>query len=363
MQHSRRIIRPARPGDTEPLRTACVEHLGIERTAESWDWWFARGPDGPVHAFVIEDGDELVGHFGHVPAGLWAGGERRRLGIGGHTFVARGHQGPGGLAALSRAAMADGHGLDVRMNFPGVRARVVYERLGLGTVAGQIPVWVRSFSAATFGVHGPVRARATSLAARAAAAALAAGPVGARVEALAQPGAEVDALAECSRAFAPCIRVRDAAYLRWRWLDMPGGSWEAIAARDRRGGLRGWAVLGEDPASARGLVPDLLAADAAALRALLLHAARVLRRRGCEAVEVTLHDPRPWARPALRRSGFLRGARQVDVMVGRVSDRVGDEVCRLDSWYLTAGDTDAANVTGARFLGARGPARDPRRSA
>jgi hypothetical protein len=50
-------------------------------------------------------------------------------------------------------------------------------------------------------------------------------------------------------------------------------------------------------------------------------------------------DPRPWARRALLRAGFLPWGRQLNVMVRSLSGEAGPEAERLESWYLTRGDT------------------------
>jgi hypothetical protein len=151
----------------------------------------------------------------------------------------------------------------------------------------------------------------------------------------------VDELAFASANFAPCIRVRDADYLRWHWLERPDRRFRIRAARDESGDLRGLAVLGRDAPSGRNAeIVDLLAYDYTATRALLDDAWAVLVGEGCRSVSCIYADPRPWSRRAMLHSGFRSGPPGPSVAAGPLSDRVGSVVSHMDVWYLTYGDTD-----------------------
>src|SRR5262249_37835579 len=89
-----------------------------------------------------------------------------------------------------------------------------------------------------------------------------------------------------------------------------------------------------------GVVADLLARDAEAVRALLLDAARVLFADGCPCVSCQCLDPRPWARRAFLRSGFLLSGAAANIVCGSLSARAGGSPERREAWYLTHGDTD-----------------------
>jgi hypothetical protein len=112
--------------------------------------------------------------------------------------------------------------------------------------------------------------------------------------------------------------------------------------RDPRGTLRGFVVIGavEESAGRRGVIADLLVRDYAAMRALMTDAWSSLIMEGCRSVTCTYHDPRWWTKRAMLRSGFIPspkgGARMA---CGPLSVRAGDAVGRLESWYLTHGDT------------------------
>jgi hypothetical protein len=126
-------------------------------------------------------------------------------------------------------------------------------------------------------------------------------------------------------------------------LEQPGQEWRLRAAREADGGLLGFAVSGAriHPVSGarQGVIADLLARDAEATRALLLDAWSALVRAGCHSVSCVYLDPRPWSRRAMFRSGFRPRPGPL-VACGSLSSSVGGEVTRLESWYLTYGDTD-----------------------
>lgn len=338
-----RALRTYRPGDEQAIQAMYATVFGKQRSLEEWRWRFRDAPDGPALIHVLERDGRLVGHIAHVGFAVFVESRRLRLAHGSDTMVLPEARGRDGMPRLVRGFLESEHGFDLRMNFPTDRAAVAMERLGGGRRLGRIPRWVRW--------HTPhpalpqpgrflIACRATRLHA-----AVASWPrPRIRVEPLAQLGPEVDELAEASAAFAPCIRVRDASYLRWRWLDRAGGSWTIRAARSRGGGLHGLVVFGsqESEHGRRGLIAEILVRDAAALRALLLDAAGTLTSNGCLSVACDYLDPRPWARRALYRSGFLPYGTGINVVCGSLSERAGGVPERLASWYLTRGDTDLA---------------------
>jgi hypothetical protein len=155
-------------------------------------------------------------------------------------------------------------------------------------------------------------------------------------------GADVDTLAAQAADFFPCSRVRDAKYLRWRWPKGPGTR-EMRQVRDSSGQLLGLSVLQivETERHASGHVVDLLTAEPQALRALLLDATTYFRNAGCDAVFCDCLDPRPWSRWVFRRSGFIQHGADVNVVCRSLTDRANPAVVeRLESWFLTLGDTD-----------------------
>jgi hypothetical protein len=242
------------------------------------------------------------------------------------------------MQRLVEASEADPYD-DLRIRFPSEMARHLFVRYGTARVVGVLPAWVRR-QTLTRPISAPLRPLARAV--------LATGTLIAdrprpkqTVEPLEELGAEVDELAAKSASFARCIRIRDADYLRWRWLAQPDAVWEVRATRAADGRLTGISVLGleEGERALTGWINDLLAVDARSLRALLVDGVERLVRRNATSVLCHYLDPRPWASRVLLRSGFLPSGGH-HFIVGSFSSAAGEVVHDLGSWYLTRGDTE-----------------------
>ncbi len=335
------MLRTYEPGGEHAIRAMFETCFEKRLSPEEWRWRFQSAPGGPALIHVLERDGRLVGHLAHIPTRVFVEGRVLDLGHGGATMVLPEARGREGMPKLVKGFLASEHGFDLRINFPTDRAGVAMERLGGGRRLGRMPHWVR-WHAPHPALPPPVRLLVASRATRLYSLLASLPAPRLRVEPLEELGTEVDELAAASAGFAPCIRVRDAAYLRWRWLEHPRSRWTMRAARGERGELRGFVGLGsrESAISLRGYIADVLARDAEALRALLLDATRVLVGQGCLSVVCDYLDPRPWARWALYRSGFLPYGTGVNVICGSLSDRAGPVPESLASWYLTRSDTE-----------------------
>ena len=331
-------VRSYRPGDEATL-VAMFSTIFRERSLKEWTWLFRKGPHGPADIHILESEGRTIGSVSHIPVDVWVNAEKLRLAIGCDVMVDREFRGLGGAELLFRTYHASEHGVD--MNFGSVNAgssHVTRRHMGTSTMGG-VPMWVRSRKHGAS--RGPLR-RALESAAGRIYAAVAAWPRP-RTEVIDLPelGSEVDQLADASASFAPCVRVRDAAYLRWHWLESPIGSWRVRAVRASSGVLRGLSVIGvkSQGPPVEGHIVELLARDAGALRALVLDAWARLREEGCDRVVCVYQDPRPWVRRTMLRTGFRR-FRGPLIACGPLSARAGELVGRLESWYLTGGDVD-----------------------
>ena len=151
--------------------------------------------------------------------------------------------------------------------------------------------------------------------------------------------AEVDELAASAASYSICMRIRDSAYLRWRWLERPEGHVTVLSARTRSGRLSGYAVIGVDSDGRIGRILDLLVSDKASLRGLLRRSVSDLNAEGCEVVTCDYLDPRPWPQSVLRIAGFTcRPGKTITAVC--TSPDVGSAPDVLGSWYFTLGDTD-----------------------
>ncbi len=332
-------VRRYRPGDEHAIQAVFETVFGRKRSLAEWRWRFQEPPSGPAMLHVLENEDGIVGHISHIAFPTWVDGRRLVVGQGGDTMTMPACRGKGGLRQLVDASLSE-HNYDLRMSFPSDMARPLFVRYGAGTVVAALPSWARRHS-----LTRPVPALAAPLARTAlAAASFAADWPRPRVtvEALEELGAEVDELAEASASFARCIRIRDSAYLRWRWLAQPDARWEIRAARAEDGRLIGFSVLGlEAGANGRtGWINDLLAPDRQTLRALLVDGVAKLVAQGAGSVRCHYLDPRPWARRVLVRSGFLPAGEEHPFIVRPLSAAAGDAPVRAGSWYLTRSDTE-----------------------
>jgi hypothetical protein len=332
-------VRPLEPGDVPAVQELYRTIHGRERSLAEWRWRFEQPPAGPAAIHLVEQDGEVVGHIAHLPFPTWVEGTRRLLAHGGDTMVLRSFRGGSGMKRLLDTFLASAGRFDLRMNFPEDRAATAFERYGAGTMIGLLPNWIRRYEVSRplprrLAPFVRVGLRVANLIADSPPSRLEVAPL--------ELGSEVDELAAASAEFAPCIRIRDAAYLRWRWLEQPGGHWRLLGVRGRQGTLRGLVVFGLEERDNRpsGIVVDLLARDARAMRALLRAACRELRRAGCGLVACDYLDPRPWARRVLYRSGFLPHGVPGKIICRSLGDRAGAAPESLASWYLTNGDTE-----------------------
>jgi hypothetical protein len=332
------LLRTYAAGDESAILELFAATFGKRRDLDAWRWQHERAPEGPASIQLLDDDGVLAGHLAHVPFALWVDGRRLRVARGSDTMVRAEYRRRGAMRTLVEGFLASAHGCDVRLSFPNHLAVNLMQRHGGGKLLGRLPKWVRLLGASP--ELGPAGAPA--------------GVLGALFGRLMAPrrsplpvapideiGPELDRLADESASFARCVRVRDAAYVRWRWRDRPGAAWTLTGARDGER-LRGFAVLAatDSASDRRGRIVDLLAADPAALRSLLLDAVERLVAAGCRRVVCELQDPRPWARRQLLRAGFLPLRGDVPVICRALSPRAGAAPERLDNWLMTRGDTD-----------------------
>ncbi len=147
-----------------------------------------------------------------------------------------------GSEQLVRAFLASEHGFDLNLGTVNESSSHVMGRYAGTVTMGRPPQWVRLRTRG--GRHRALVRLAATTAERFYGTVSSWPSPNLAVVDLVNLGPEVDDLARESAGFAPCIRVRDAAYLRWRWLEEPATRWRIRAARDADGGLRGLAVFG-----------------------------------------------------------------------------------------------------------------------
>jgi SAM-dependent methyltransferase len=330
--------RAAVPKDRDAIQRLAADVFGTRRSEALWRWHFDQAPTGPALIHVLVDGDRVVGHHAHSRFDAWTDGNRHRLALSHELMIDRAYRGLGGTRMLADAFLSEGR-FDVRIGFPYDHSAVLLTQAGVGQVIGRLPRWVHPLGQHRSGLGKRQVARRAAQGF----ATLASTRPGALAQgSIRDPGSEFDELARQSADFARCVRVRDASYVRWRWLDEPDTRTDVVGVHGNRGELRGfvaWDMALENGARYARIL-DMLAVDFAATRALLVGVARAARLHEAERVECMLHDPRRWSRAALISAGFLPAGASVNVFCGSFGTQAPHAPLSLDSWYLTQGDVD-----------------------
>jgi GNAT superfamily N-acetyltransferase len=336
------VVRAARPEDEPVIEQMFSECFGTPRSRAEWRWRWFGAAGGRGEALVLECDGRPVGHWAGSVTDMWLERRRKRVMLGGEVMVLPQYQRRGGMGMLIKAALviADDHA-DVWIGFATDQAaRLSCANVG-GSVIGRLPTWL-VWPKRVPRLPAPLGVLVARLLAGWRAIVFGLLPC-ADVEVLgAVAAAEVDELAAAAAAYSVCMRVRDSAYLRWRWFERPEGHVTVLGARTA-GRLSGYAVVGVESDDGRriGRVLDLLASDKASLRGLLRRSLSDLTGEGCEVVTCDYLDPRPWPRSVLRLAGFTRRPGKAITALCTSPD-VGAAPELLESWYFTRGDTDVS---------------------
>lgn len=224
---ARFVTRPFRDGDEEPILDLFARSFHEPRTREHFDWKFRRDPWGNKRISVTFDEDgRLVGHYGAYAVPFRDGDRNLIANHIGDTMTdpAIRHIGRGPSSILGRTAL---HFYDtfcegkVAFNYGFNVANI--QRFSLKFLRSD------RVEPVTYRVRGPMPAISR----------LARWPRGWKLELVTDAGAEFD---EFFERVAPAYRFlvrRDAAYIRWRYLERPDVRYFVVAIRKWRR-LAGW---------------------------------------------------------------------------------------------------------------------------
>lgn len=315
-------IRPLRPEDETAVLRTFHEVFGASRTPAEWRWAFVDNPAG-TRAHVALAGDRVVAQYAALPSRVWIAGEERVFAQIVDSMAHPDHRG-GGLFVRTAKGFFDEYGGPqkdlVHYGWPVERAwRIGRRKLGYEAVRTQ------TFLARELGDGG-------------------ADPEG-RV-----PGVEVlEDLDEqvrwlydrCVGAFGAST-IRDAAWMRWRYLEHPEHRYVLLGARDGQGILRGLAVY----RFASFLLPDLgvlvdwlVPPEEPEVGDLLLEAcAARARADGARALLALLPEWSPWFDHFQRRA-FLVHPSDYLTVARNFHPRYRMEWLRHHWWYQL-GDSD-----------------------
>lgn len=145
-------------------------------------------------------------------------------------------------------------------------------------------------------------------------------------------------------------RVRDAAYLNWKYTDHPVLEYRIVTATEG-GRPRGFVVWRPAPAGVeerRAVIADFLVAknDRRTLQELTARVLLDASTAGVDAVAVL--TTQRWAQRALRPLGFLPARTRNTWVVGGWRDAMPREWLKdLDRWHVCLGDSDGDMWTGS----------------
>jgi hypothetical protein len=324
-----------------------------------FDWLYRDNPAGPGRLAVLHAGAgsdcPVAGTAGYGLRALQVGGQVRAAAVLADLAVDRAHR--TAMPALMlvrevRAQVLQRHAAVYA--FPNASAGPLLRKLGyrlLGETRRLVLVLrhARHIGDPLRGKLGPTwGARAAPLAgavldvARGALTAARAAPARLpyRLDFVAAPDDRFDRLWETARRDYGVVGVRDAAFVRWRFVERPEGPLElAVMLSRETGELAGYAAIAREGGVAH--VRDLFAArpDVSLLVRLLCGA---LARQGMESVSMRLCGA-PWLVDHLTALGFRARPDRRSIIIDKGAALAGGPGDLYDeaAWYLTDADEDA----------------------
>lgn len=326
-------IRPFEAGDVEGfLRAKCVtfEASLLENERRRWRVEFDSNPAAPApfpRGFVVEEAGTIRGGIAFLPYRVQIGGEVVVAACGIDLCVEPRLRGQGLGRELLRRWLDPTLAPFAFTIATSAATLAISRSLGADVRGGADgPVaWVRHGDAA----HEPPPPRellATAI--------------------VAELPPDSDELAAAARRDERLVVVRDAAYLRWRWRDVPFGGVTTIRA-SAGGATRGLAFVQDDERKGCGYLADLLhqPGDEAAQRSLVRRAVAASGALGRGALWHLTRDRRSEA--LLREEGFVPFEGPLPQFVAKVnrprSDGAAGAVAggvQPSEWSPSLGDTD-----------------------
>lgn len=284
---------PYRPEHREDYLRLLREAWGEEAmSGEEFDWWFDGNPAGSLRSVAVMNG-RVVGVAAHSLYRMTLGGKERLASFSVHATTHASARGRGIFTALERRheEQAAERGVACVLAFASPPTAPIF--LGpLGwTEIGRLRIWARP--------------------------ALGRGPEA--------PAGELDVEGDAATTW-PNHVVRDASYLRWRYLDSPRGY---VALRSPRGYAVVWPAK-RHKGHTIAILADVCA-PAEEVPGLLRRAARAARARVLFAL------PAPDQRRAFLAAGFVPTHLTLHVVGKPLAGALDPDPT---AWRFTLGDTD-----------------------
>jgi N-acetylglutamate synthase-like GNAT family acetyltransferase len=317
--------------------------------AEYVRWQYDANPAGRAFSALARTGaGELTAQFGAIPLRMAVDGEERFGALALNVVTDSAMRGRGIFTALGRACdeqmaaagVTVAWALPNRNSFPGFVGRLGYTHIGDAPLLVR-PVNVRRLAESR--VRLPGVGVAASILAKPFVAPLPGATrevSGVSVAAVERFGSEFENLWPGIRGRERVMVVRDAAYLNWRFVEIPTRTYQVFAAR-AGGAVAGYVALrtAELFGLQAGLIVDLIASNEAVREALLSHALAHFATQDVDLL-AALMLTHTAEHASLRRHGFRPVPKLLLPLPFRVVARGGDVVRDLRNWFLTMGDYD-----------------------
>jgi hypothetical protein len=339
-----------RAGDMGSDRRLAIEtfvrYLNPRYDEARFDWVYRQNPHGRGRLWVATDhgGRTIVGIAAAFPRRMCVAGRDEVAWVLGDFCVSDAYRSVGPALALQRACLAEvtTGGSRFCFDFPSSGMMAVYRRLGVRPLGQMVrlnrPLRIDSRLRKIVGSGALTRGVGAVAGAVLAIHHRRRGGAGDFEIALheADFGSEFTELYRRYTGHGTVMVERSAEYLNWRYRANPVHQHEVMTAR-RGGHLVGYAVFRQEEALA--VLADLFTADGFAVVTDLAHGvAGLARRRGLEAVSISLLASSPWVQP-LRQAGFTE--RETSPVVVYASPEAAAKVGDERAWLLLHGDRDS----------------------
>jgi hypothetical protein len=323
-----------------------VRYLNPRYDDARFDWVYRQNPHGRGRLWVATDhgGRTVVGIAAAFPRRMCVAGRDEVAWVLGDFCVSDAYRSVGPALALQRACLAEvtTGGARFCYDFPSSRMMAVYRRLGVQPLGQMVRLNrpLRLDSRLRKIVGSATLTRGLGAVASVALAFRHRRRGGATdLEVALHDSAFDQEFTELYRRYAGHGTVmveRSAEYLNWRYRANPVHRHEVMTAR-RAGRLVGYAVFRQEDTTA--VLADLFTTDeSAVVTDLAQGVARLARRRGLEAVSISLLELSPWIQ-ALREAGFTE--RETSPVVVYASPDAAAKVGDERAWLLLHGDRDS----------------------
>ncbi len=350
-------IRHYCPADAPESLALVNQVLGISRDAHYWDWKFHQNPAGPALSCVVERDGKIVAHLGGLPVQFVVDGKVRRgvqdvdqvVDPSTRTFRGAYH------VNKCRRDLHRRRGVDFLFGFAiEVTSKVAQTQYGYGRVAC-IPRWVKvldyrpilarrrvtrmltPLGGIANRLHQTMDGNRTSF------------PEGSALEEVDRFDERFDRFWDRIKTDYPIMQVRDAAYLNWRYVDIPHVHTTTFAlVKSAAREVMGFVVLSENRDDIpRGRVLDIVTPrgeDGRIASSLIARAVEHFRSRQIALVASWMF-PHGHLRRTLASMGFRpKPDRGRDVVFRNAeldSPAIPPEFALEPSnWFLAIGDSD-----------------------